>query len=264
MVREHVGHRCSPYAMRSSHSGPPSRLIPLAHIRTVLLDFDGPICDLFSNLPNYAIADRLRQLLRNHGISLTPELTTTVDPFDLFRATAFLDPSQAPQIEMALADEEVRAAHSCRPTPHSADLMFACKQSHRNLGVVSNTTATAIKRYLKDHRLEEYVDAIAGRVDSRSSLLKPNPHLVRRAMTALGADPATSVLIGDQTSDIEAAHGAGAWAIGYANKPGKASRLEAAGADAIVSDLSALVAGFLEAPAPEMPQHDLDSNIELN
>jgi phosphoglycolate phosphatase-like HAD superfamily hydrolase len=80
---------------------------------------------------------------------------------------------------------------------------------------------------------------------------------------ALGPNPATSVLIGDQISDIDAAHRAGVWAIGYANKLGKDSRLKAAGADAIITDLSVLVAGFLREPVPELPHHDINSDIEL-
>jgi phosphoglycolate phosphatase-like HAD superfamily hydrolase len=48
------------------------------------------------------------------------------------------------------------------------------------------------------------------------------------------------VFLGDSTSDIEAAQAAGVRSIGYANKPGKNSRLIAAGAEAIIGALTGL------------------------
>ncbi len=50
------------------------------------------------------------------------------------------------------------------------------------------------------------------------------------------------VLIGDTEPDIEAAQTIGTPSIGYANKSGKAAKLKAAGADAVVASIDEIVA----------------------
>jgi phosphoglycolate phosphatase len=56
----------------------------------------------------------------------------------------------------------------------------------------------------------------------------------------LRAAPAECALVGDQVSDITAAHAADLAAIGYANKAGKDERLTQAGADAVITRLAEL------------------------
>lgn len=69
---------------------------------------------------------------------------------------------------------------------------------------------------------------------------KPHPYLIERAAQALVTTPVRCTLIGDQTTDVQAAKSIGAGSIGYANKPGKADGLTAAGADAVVAHISQL------------------------
>ncbi len=82
---------------------------------------------------------------------------------------------------------------------------------------------------------------IIGRTDPDPDLLKPNPHLITRAVKELGADPADCVLIGDSLSDIEGARNAGVLSIGYANKPGKLERFTAGRADAVIASMGELL-----------------------
>jgi phosphoglycolate phosphatase len=53
-------------------------------------------------------------------------------------------------------------------------------------------------------------------------------------------EPDACTLIGDQTTDVQAARSIGAASIGYANKPGKADDLTAAGADAVIAHIDEL------------------------
>jgi beta-phosphoglucomutase-like phosphatase (HAD superfamily) len=75
-------------------------------------------------------------------------------------------------------------------------------------------------------------------------LLKPNPHLVLLALDALRAAPARTVLIGDSSSDVFAAHMSSISCVGFAANASKAAELAATGVDAICDDL-AHVAGLL-------------------
>ena len=82
------------------------------------------------------------------------------------------------------------------------------------------------------------------------ALLKPSPHLIQQAITGLGAHSADCVLIGDSTTDIQAARLAGIDSIGYANRPGKRDPLTATGALAIVTSLADLVPVLRARPLP--------------
>ena len=79
--------------------------------------------------------------------------------------------------------------------------------------------------------------------------MKPNPWVIRRALARAAAPPSAAVLIGDAVTDIEAAHSADVPVVGYANKRGKAARLQGAGADAITTDMHQL-ADAIRAASP--------------
>jgi phosphoglycolate phosphatase-like HAD superfamily hydrolase len=72
--------------------------------------------------------------------------------------------------------------------------------------------------------------------------MKPNPYLVTQAVSALNADRGSTALVGDQISDITAAHRAGVHAVGYANKNGKVDKFKQASADLIIMSMPELLA----------------------
>jgi hypothetical protein len=76
---------------------------------------------------------------------------------------------------------------------------------------------------------------IIGRDDSDPERMKPSPYRVREAVGTLDAQPGKCAFIGDSPSDVLPGRLA---IIGYANKPGKASQLTDAGADAVTTDLA--------------------------
>ncbi|MGW0806138.1 HAD family hydrolase [Nonomuraea sp. NPDC002799] len=61
--------------------------------------------------------------------------------------------------------------------------------------------------------------------------MKPNPHLLDQALTRIGMEPPSALLVGDSITDVEASKRAGVVAVGYANRPGKVERLGSAEAD---------------------------------
>jgi beta-phosphoglucomutase-like phosphatase (HAD superfamily) len=84
------------------------------------------------------------------------------------------------------------------------------------------------------------------RIIGRTDLLKPNPHLITRAVKELGADSVECVLIGDSLSDIEGTRNTGILSIGYAKKPGKLERFTRAGADAVITSMGELLPHLTE------------------
>jgi phosphoglycolate phosphatase-like HAD superfamily hydrolase len=72
-------------------------------------------------------------------------------------------------------------------------------------------------------------------------MMKPNPAPVLDALARLGAIAASTVLIGDSATDINAAHAGGVRCIALANRPHKHEVLRAAGADAVIVSMSELI-----------------------
>jgi HAD superfamily hydrolase (TIGR01549 family) len=211
----------------------------LARTRSLLLDFDGPVCAIFAGHPATGIVADLLDLVTAAGAPIPDPLASSRDPFDVLRYSATLDPDLARRVEHALPIAEVDATQTARPTPHAVEVIRAWRDAGRTLAIVSNNSADAVRTYLNAHGID--VDAVIARTDSDPALLKPSPHLVSRAIDTLRGAPSAAALLGDSTNDITAAHAAGIESIGYANKPGKYDALVDAGADVVIDDMTAIL-----------------------
>ncbi|WP_031163588.1 HAD family hydrolase [Streptosporangium roseum] len=212
--------------------------------RYVLLDFDGPICDVFAGLPAPEVADRLRMMLRAAGADLPQSVQEQDDPMEIFRFSAELGGDLNHATLNALTGLEVEAAATACMTPGAADLIRRSKEVGKAVAVVSNNSAMAVTAFLRKHGLLSYVDLISARVALDPELMKPNPHLIQQALTQLDADAALTLLVGDSVTDMQASKSAGITAVGYANKPGKVDLLAAAGADIVVMNMKELASAL--------------------
>jgi beta-phosphoglucomutase-like phosphatase (HAD superfamily) len=214
--------------------------------RYLLLDFDGPICSIFAGLPAPLVAQRIREKVVARGGHISKAMEGTDDPLELLRLTARdHDPRLTEAIAADLRDAEIEAIHSARPTPNADELLYAADRGSVPVAIVSNNSAEAVSAYLLQRRLSDRVQSVVGRYDGMSpDLLKPHPHLVVLALGALLAEPSSTVLIGDSSSDVLAAHAASISCVGYAATATKAAELMSIGADAISHDL-ADVAGLV-------------------
>jgi HAD superfamily hydrolase (TIGR01549 family) len=204
----------------------------------VLIDFDGPICRIFSGLSAEDAASRLLKILIIDGINFPPELQQATDPLEVLRFAEDADGHVADHMHSVLSETELEAVESAKPTFGSRELILACRRTERSVGIVSNNSQPAVEKYMRAHDLAQHVDVVSARTGPY--LLKPDPHLILRAMDAFGHKRERFVLVGDSETDIEAAQAAGIHHIGYANKPGKLDRLTRAGANAVVTSLSEL------------------------
>ncbi|WP_246213559.1 HAD family hydrolase [Kitasatospora viridis] len=209
----------------------------------VLLDFDGPVCGVFSGLPAPEVARRLRRVLPDDGQCQAIGATET-DPLSLLRSIAHFWPDLAGDADAALTALEVEAVQSGRPNPEGESVLRSCAVTGRRVSIVSNNSGAAIARYLADHGLSDLVAGVFGRPPGDLSSMKPSPRLLLGAMEAAGTDPEHCIFVGDAVRDVEAGHSAGVRTIGYANKPGKDARLAAAGA-VVVVDSMALISDAL-------------------
>jgi phosphoglycolate phosphatase len=226
----------------------------LAPGRCILLDFDGPVCNLFrGQLTGAAVVERLAAIVIDSGLCRREQIPATEDSLQVLRLAHQLDLELANEVNTALAQAEIEAAQTAPPTRHAAEFIRTATQSGRGLAIVSNNSAGAIETFLNAHNLA--VDVIVGRADADPSHLKPSSYLLHRAIAELASEPSRCTLIGDSASDIIAALSLDIASIGYANTPAKSVALTDAGADVVVHDVRTLTRWLipLGTAAPRAP-----------
>jgi HAD superfamily hydrolase (TIGR01549 family) len=205
----------------------------LAETGPILLDFDGPVCRVFATLAASTVAAELRRLLAEHRAVMPQWVETTDNPLEVLRFTGSLrDRSLIARIEDQLRRAEVAAVTGAEPTPYAREVIVSAHEAGRPIAIVSNNSAPAIHHYLGKHRLAGYIDVVVGRAYADPSLMKPNPTPILRAVAEFDTKPASCVLIGDSTSDMDGGRAAGVRTIAFANRPRKRQHLIRAGADA--------------------------------
>jgi phosphoglycolate phosphatase len=209
----------------------------IARTRWLLLDFDGPICSIYSGLPDAVVADQLRKLIPGE---LPAAVADTHDPIEVFCYSGTISEDLAARVEAEMTDLEVAAVPSAEPTPYVHEVIASARESGRIVAVVSNNSSRAVNAHLDRQRLSDGIALVIARTSHDPALLKPSPHLIDEAIRDLGANRATTALVGDSYTDIEAAHVAGVASIGYANKPGKRERMARIQAGAVITSMAHL------------------------
>jgi HAD superfamily hydrolase (TIGR01509 family) len=211
----------------------------LAEHSRILLDFDGPVCSIFANHPAPAVADVLRETIRDAGVQISAETAAQRDPLEVLRWTATLNAPKVVELaDTRLCAEELSAAQTAAPTRYGRETIIAAREAGKALALVSNNSAGAVATYLNRYRLGIYGFPVTGRTFGRPELMKPNPEPILRAAKSLGAALGDCVLIGDSLADILGAQAAGMPVIGYANRPEKVTRFTEARADAVVTTMA--------------------------
>jgi len=210
----------------------------VADIGGILLDFDGPVCPLFVDGRNLAIADRMRAVVTT---PLPPDIATTYDPLVvLVWARNNLSSTDADLVDAECIAGERWAASIAGLTPGADTLLEAARKHRIPVVVVSNNSAEAIADFLGRHELSHTVQAVIGRIPNRPDLMKPHPTLVTRAIDTIAKPPSRLVLVGDSVSDVTVAHAASVRAIGFAKTPERGRQLEEAGADVLTDTITEL------------------------
>jgi HAD superfamily hydrolase (TIGR01549 family) len=213
----------------------------------LLLDFDGPICSVFSRYPAKPLAAQLRDILVERGVEVPGDLAHEHDPLEILRWTGRLGSDELTRtIEDTLTTAELEAVRLAAPTLYAREVIVAGAQAGRPIAIVSNNSPAAVSAFLDAHRLSVHIGPVIGRAYGQPNRMKPNPEPVLTAVAALHAAPRSCALVGDSPSDMEAAHSAGVRSIAYVNKPGKTERLHAAEPDAVIESMADLAIALLE------------------
>ncbi|GAB2635026.1 HAD family hydrolase [Kribbella swartbergensis] len=201
-----------------------------------LLDFDGPVCDLFPPGSGTTIADAAREPLHAAGVAVPHPVASTNEHLVVLQFAAQHAPAVLEDVERAAIKGETEAAETAPATPGAREFLAACARTDRPVVIVSNNAAAAVELFLDRYGLTDQVRAVLGRPYARPDLMKPNPHLARRAVEL--ADRDRWCMVGDSASDIEFSRRAGLMSITYAKSARHEARL--GGADVVIRTMRAL------------------------
>jgi HAD superfamily hydrolase (TIGR01509 family) len=213
----------------------------VARARVVLFDFDGPICSVFAGYPPVRAVSATLRALEAAGFDIRPEWLRLEDPHQLLVAVATQLPEAVDIAEYALTRAEVHAVDSAKVTSGVADLIDQITGRGQRWAVVSNNSAESIERFCSRKDFDRNPSLTEGRPKGEPHLMKPNPFALRHALEILRTSPRDAVFIGDSVSDIQAGRTVGIPTVGYANKPAKPKRLEAALADMVITSMDDLL-----------------------
>ncbi|WP_040827749.1 HAD family hydrolase [Nocardia jiangxiensis] len=205
----------------------------------LLLDFDGPVCSLFSDPTDRAAVAELGAELPE---PLPGELRDANDPFAVLRyaATVYGDSVMA-GLERRFTEFELAAVQGAEPTPSADEVIRSAATNSRMVAVVGNNSPAAIDAYLTQHGLRSFVSGIFGRTAVNLMKLKPAPFLLEEAAGRLAGHPGDCVFVGDSITDLEAAHASRVPVVAFANKPGKADHLARHRPAAVIHDMAELL-----------------------
>ncbi|MYW67852.1 HAD hydrolase-like protein [Streptomyces sp. SID8379] len=209
--------------------------------RYVLFDFDGPICRLFAGRPADLIAREQVDWLDAQGLgeALTAQERVDTDPHSALRSLGLQRPRSDLVVEMEkrLTAEELRAVPTAWPTPYADPLIRTWTAMGARLAITTNNSPEVARRYLEGRGLSGcFHPHVYGRTQDLTRL-KPDPYCLHRALNAMGAAPASALMIGDTPTDYLASRAAGVEFLGYARNERKAGLLRDAGARVLVGSL---------------------------
>lgn len=198
-----------------------------ARYNTVLLDADGTLLD-FEATERQA----LRRTLENRGIAFDEEVLAAYLSINVPLWAAHHRGELSRERLMVKRFEDFAAALGVQADPEEwnreylnflgdcgdvlpgAVELLAALKPHCTLALATNGLADIQRRRLKNNPIAPYLDAVF--ISEEMGIGKPEKGYFEQVLRALGADPAATVMVGDDlTADIQGAINAGIDSIWY-------------------------------------------------
>lgn len=123
-----------------------------------------------------------------------------------------------------------------KPMENAEALLKNLKEEGYKIGIVSTKFADGVKLGLDLFNLSQYVDVIVGHDDVKEG--KPSPEGIFIACKKLNVGHDSCIYVGDSATDIQAAHNAGVYSIGYIFNEDRIAMLETQKPNKIIRDLA--------------------------
>jgi pyrophosphatase PpaX len=178
----------------------------MATLQTVLFDLDGTLIDSIR-----LILDSYHHTLARHGIPARSDedwLRGVGTPLRVQFADWQADPGMLD--EMIATYREFNLAHHDRMVtvyPGVVEAVRAVREAGRQTGLVTSKNRQGAMRGLTLAKLEAMMDVLVCADEVTNP--KPHPEPVEKAVALLGADPRTTVYVGDSIHDMVSGRAAG-------------------------------------------------------
>ena len=212
--------------------------------KTILFDLDGTLTDSAPGITNsvaYALAhfgihEESKNLLKFIG----PPLNESLAEFYGF------SPEQTVEAITVFREYFVEKGW-CEnaPYPGVGELLRDLKDAGLRLMVATSKPEVQAVRILKHFGLAEYFEQICGAPLGNEDGARKSS-VIRRALSYVGGDTASVVMVGDRRHDVEGAREVGLPCVGVLYGYGGREELESAGAEFIAEDMAALKRLLLE------------------
>jgi phosphoglycolate phosphatase len=215
--------------------------------RLAIFDCDGTLVDGQAN-----VCLAMERCFAEAGLPLpTREQSRRIVGLSMVEAMQAMLPEAAPEQHASLADGYKRHFQQMRAEGLVAEplydgirgLLQALDEGDWLLGVATGKSDRGLTICLEHHGLLQRFVTLQT-ADRHPS--KPHPSMIEQAMADAGAEPATTLMIGDTSYDMAMARAAGVTAIGVSWGYLDAMELEAAGAD-YIADTPADIAAYVKA-----------------
>ncbi|WP_430791020.1 pyrophosphatase PpaX [Virgibacillus flavescens] len=179
-------------------------------IHTILFDLDGTLIDtneliiasFFHTFEHYNLPITREEILPFIGPSLK-------DTFDK------VSPDNSAEMVQTYRKHNLHHHDSyVEAYPYVIETLKRLREENIKIGIVTTKMRTGVNMGLKLVGLEELVDTVVTLDDVTHA--KPHPEPIYMAMKELGADPSTTLMVGDNYHDIEAGQNAGVQTAGVA------------------------------------------------
>ena len=221
------------FALLAMTNGRPIFQHDMPRFATLLLDLDGTIVDAFVTihrsyvhvLPQFGLpAPSMAQVRRAVGGGLENAMRHFVPEANIAEA-----------VRRHIAHTDTILLEDVKLLPGALELLQAQHAAGVKLAVFTNKRGGQARKICAHLGLAPYLDGVFGATDT--SWLKPQPEFAAHVLAALGADRASTMLVGDSPFDVKAAHNGGfaCWCVTTGTHD--ADQLRAAGAEAVFRDL---------------------------
>lgn len=179
-------------------------------IHTILFDLDGTLINT-----NDLIIESFMHTFNQYGLNFTHEEIITFNGPPLRETFHSIDQERAE--EMIATYREHNLFHHdefVTPFPYVLETLQELKKREFELGIVTTKMKKSVEKGLAVTGLEPFFKSIITLDDV--SHAKPHPEPVLKAMKELHGEPKSTLMIGDNSHDIEAGHHAGVQTAGVA------------------------------------------------
>lgn len=190
-------------------------------IRTILFDLDGTLIDT-----NELINASFQHTFDHYNLTFTPEEILEFNGPPLIETFQNINPDNADNMIATYRDHNL-AAHDSYVTafPEVVETIEELKKRQIKLGIVTTKMTKSVNMGLTLTGLDRFFDTIITLDDV--TYAKPHAEPVLKAMEELEADPATTLMVGDNHHDIESGKNAGVQTAGVAwSRKGKERLLQ--------------------------------------